>query len=77
MHPRNPFFNNPPDFQILAEKYPEFSKFVKHEATKTTNELKYSIDFKDPEALKVLCCVLLKDLFGSFLYYLINQNFEH
>lgn len=26
MHPRNPYRNNPPDFTLLAQKYPEFAK---------------------------------------------------
>jgi hypothetical protein len=58
MHPRNPFYNNTPDFGKLREIYPEFSKFC---IKKADNQ--YTIDFKKSESLKALCCVLLKDLF--------------
>lgn len=57
MHPRNPFYNKPPDFAKLAQTYPEFSQYL-------SSEHKTSIDFKSPESLRALCCVLLKDLFG-------------
>lgn len=56
MHPRNPFYNNSPDFKKLASIYSDFAKYVK-----STNK----IDFKDPESIKSLCCTLLKHLFGN------------
>ena len=62
MHPRNPFYNNPPDFKQLAKLFPEFSKIFKNNF----------IDFKDPEALRVLCCTLMKHIFGT----LIKNNYE-
>lgn len=61
MHPRNPFYLNPPDFFKLAQAYPEFSHFCKFES-----DSKCSINFKDPFALKSLSCTLLKDLYGKF-----------
>ncbi|CAF0831428.1 unnamed protein product [Brachionus calyciflorus] len=59
MHPRNPFFNNPCDFFKLSQKYPDFARYIK-----CVNNQNFSIDFKDPEALKSLCCTLLNDLYG-------------
>jgi hypothetical protein len=60
MHPRNPFYNKPPNFQQLAQLYPDFSKFLK-----LNDKKKFVIDFKDAESLKALCCVLLKHLYGN------------
>lgn len=60
MHPRNPFYKNPPDFYKLAQMYPEFSKFCKFK-----NNNKCTIDFKNPSALRSLSCTLLKDLYGK------------
>ena len=65
MHPRNPFKNNPPDFAQLSLKYPEFSAHCKFEYKKCT------IDFKSPDALKSLCCILLKELFGNLIFFLL------
>jgi hypothetical protein len=57
MHRRNPFYENPPDFRQLAQLYPEFEKHLTTE--------KCDINFKDPEALKCLACVLLKHLYSN------------
>ena len=59
MHKRNPFYNNPPDFKLLANLYPEFGKYCT-----LTNENVVDVDFKRPESLKSLACVLLKHLFS-------------
>lgn len=58
MHPRNPFYKKPPDFARLAQEYPEFAKHCV-----TTNNI-VSIDFKDKESLRALCCILLQNLFS-------------
>ncbi|UYV66930.1 METTL16 [Cordylochernes scorpioides] len=58
IHPRN-IYRKPPDFQQLAIKYPDFQKHVKiglnGEAT---------LDFENPEALRVLTKTLLKNDFN-------------
>lgn len=54
MNPKNKYFKNPPDFKILSEKHPEFRKYIKK-----VNENYYTIDWKDSNALKELCRVLL------------------
>ena len=58
MHPRNPYKTKKPDFKQLAIKYPEFRE-------KVTQNLsgKVILDFKDPEALRVLTIALLKNDF--------------
>jgi hypothetical protein len=67
MHRRNPFYGNPPDFRQLAQLYPEFEKYCV-----LTNE-KCDINFKDPDALKCLACVLLKHLYSkNILEYFFN-----
>ena len=69
MHPRNPFKNNPPDFAQLSIKYPEFSAHCKFE------EKKCSIDFKNPDSLRSLFYILMKELFGNFKWkIMININ---
>lgn len=60
MHPRNPFFNKPPDFFQLSQKYPEFSRFC----LPTKIEKIATVDFKNPESLRAVCWVLLRDLFN-------------
>lgn len=59
MHPRNPFYNNPPDFDSLSKAYPEFSKHC----LKTDGNKRLTIVFKNDESLRALCCTLLKSLF--------------
>jgi len=58
MHPRNPY-QVPPDFKELAIKYPEFRKYAQQKLSG-----KIEIDFKDPEAVRVLSTVLLKKDFN-------------
>jgi methyltransferase len=67
MHPRNPFYNNPPNFEQLAKLYPDFSNFLK-----LNDKNKLAIDFMDANSLKALCCVLLKHLYG--IYFLLSEN---
>lgn len=61
MHPRNPFFEKPPNFNQLAELYPEFSKYC------SSDPQKAKVDFKDPNALRALYCVLMKHYFGQLI----------
>ena len=61
MHPRNPFKNNPPDFTKLSDKYPQFAIYCTFNKQK-----KCSIDFKNADALRSLCCILMKELFSRF-----------
>ncbi|XP_033119340.1 RNA N6-adenosine-methyltransferase mettl16-like [Anneissia japonica] len=68
MHPRNKYFDNPPDFSKLSEKYPEFKNH-----TSTSSSGKVSIDFKDPEALRSLTCTLLKEDFGLDVHLPIDR----
>ena len=58
MHPRNPF-KNKPDYRVLAEKYPEFGEYL----VPYSSNKKFRIDFNDPNALRCLSTVLLKDKF--------------
>lgn len=58
MHPRNPF-KSKPDYKVLAEKYPEFGEYLVPYASNK----KFKIDFNDPNALRCLSTVLLKDRF--------------
>ncbi|XP_035692171.1 RNA N6-adenosine-methyltransferase mettl16-like isoform X1 [Branchiostoma floridae] len=60
MHPRNKYKNNPPDFAVLAKKYPDFAQYV----TYNKSETRGFINFKDPEAMRCLTCTLLKEDFG-------------
>lgn len=59
MHPRNIYRNSPPDFKILAEKFDYFKKF-----TKESNSGHFTLNFKDPGALRALTCALLEHDFG-------------
>ncbi|XP_053562250.1 RNA N6-adenosine-methyltransferase METTL16 isoform X2 [Bombina bombina] len=59
MHPRNRYKDKPPDFAVLASKYPEFRQHVN-----ITLAGKVSLNFKDPEAVRALTCTLLKEDFG-------------
>ncbi|KAK9365879.1 hypothetical protein V1509DRAFT_631731 [Lipomyces kononenkoae] len=54
MHPRNPYAQNPPDFQALAESYVKLAGFLRDDAT---------IDFSDPEAVCALTEALLHEDF--------------
>ncbi len=59
MHPRNPYKNQRPDFQVLAAKYEEFRSHSKQDLRG-----KVIIDFKDPESLRALTWALLKNDFN-------------
>ena len=59
MHPRNIYRKSPPDFKILAEKFDYFRKFAKE-----TKPGRFTLNFKDPEALRALTCALLESDFG-------------
>ncbi|CAG8594466.1 5015_t:CDS:10 [Paraglomus occultum] len=61
MHPRNRYIN-PPDFDVLAFKYPTFRKHVRYD-----KENKACIDFHDPDAVRELSYTLLKHDFGLYL----------
>jgi hypothetical protein len=56
MHPRNPFFNNQPNFENLSRLYPSLKPYL---------NAKYQINFKDPNAVKELCCILLESTFSK------------
>lgn len=57
LHPRNPYYRNPPNFFDLARLYPDsISKFV---AIKDYFQKKAYLDFKNPLALKALTQTLL------------------
>jgi len=64
MHPRNPFYNNPPDFENLAKLYPEFSTYFTTNETTLSNKKLKKINFKDPNVLKALYIVLMKHYFN-------------
>ncbi|XP_023244769.1 U6 small nuclear RNA (adenine-(43)-N(6))-methyltransferase-like [Centruroides sculpturatus] len=57
MHPRN-IYRNPPNFKELSIKYPEFRQFAIQDLAG-----KIRIDFKDPNALRMLTTILLKNDF--------------
>ncbi|XP_069083121.1 RNA N6-adenosine-methyltransferase METTL16 isoform X2 [Pleurodeles waltl] len=59
MHPRNRYKDKPPDFALLASKYPEFKQHVQMNLSG-----KVSLNFKNPEAVRALTCTLLKEDFG-------------
>ncbi len=61
MHPRSPYFNNTPDFLKLSEKWANLKKYLNYDEKKK----KYSIDFYNPNALKEICCALLKENFSN------------
>ncbi|CAK1580343.1 unnamed protein product [Parnassius mnemosyne] len=58
MHPRN-IYRTPPDFCKLFKEFEEFSNIAKMDVSG-----KVSIDFKDPQALRILTKCLLKSDFG-------------
>lgn len=57
MHPRN-IYRNPPNFKELSIKYPEFRQYAVQDLTG-----KIRVDFKDPNALRMLTTILLKNDF--------------
>ncbi|XP_067138309.1 U6 small nuclear RNA (adenine-(43)-N(6))-methyltransferase [Centruroides vittatus] len=57
MHPRN-IYRNPPNFKELSIRYPEFRQFAIQDLAG-----KIRIDFKDPNALRMLTTILLKNDF--------------
>lgn len=59
MHPRNVYKEKKPNFQALAVKYPEFQCHTSQEISG-----KVTLNFKDPDALRALSTVLLKEDFG-------------
>ncbi|EGC39986.1 hypothetical protein DICPUDRAFT_25940 [Dictyostelium purpureum] len=59
MHPQNFYRYNPPNFKILANKYPSFDKFIVNKTEKIFN-----IDWKDPNATREFTRVLLDHDFG-------------
>lgn len=59
MHPRNIYKKSPPDFNILAAKFDYFRKFAKE-----TKGGHFTVNFKDPDALRALTCALLESDFG-------------
>lgn len=63
MHPRNLFYNNPPDFGSLAILYPDFSSYlIKIETKKPT------IDFKNADSLSYLYTILMRHYFNLKTY---------
>ena len=58
MHPRNKYCKNTANFEKLGEKYPEFRKHL------LPTSSKYTINFKDPKALRELTVSLLREDFG-------------
>ncbi len=58
MHPRNKYYKNPADFGKLGEIYPEFHKYL------LPTSSGYTINFKDPKALRELTISLLHHDFG-------------
>ncbi|XP_029468382.1 RNA N6-adenosine-methyltransferase METTL16 [Rhinatrema bivittatum] len=62
MHPRNKYKDKPPDFAHLATKYPEFRQYVQVNLSG-----RFSLNFKDPEAVRALTCTLLKEDFGLII----------
>uniref|UniRef100_A0A914DWJ5 U6 small nuclear RNA (adenine-(43)-N(6))-methyltransferase n=1 Tax=Acrobeloides nanus TaxID=290746 RepID=A0A914DWJ5_9BILA len=58
MHPKNPYKDNPPDFQYLAKKFPEFRAYC-------TLDIggKVHLNFEDPDAVRVLAQTLLREDF--------------
>lgn len=59
MHPRNIYRNNPANFAEMGHLYPEFRKHLI--PTKTGG---YTINFKNPNALRELTVSLLDHSFG-------------
>ncbi|KAL5254074.1 hypothetical protein ACHWQZ_G013737 [Mnemiopsis leidyi] len=61
MHPRN-VFRTPPDFKKLGELYPDLQKHL-IQARKDY----FTLNFKDPESLKILTCSLASQYFDLTL----------
>lgn len=55
MHPRNLYFNNPPDFSQLAMEYPDF-----REISAVQLNGKVAVDFNDPHVMRTLTRCLLR-----------------
>ncbi|KAG1650875.1 U6 small nuclear RNA (adenine-(43)-N(6))-methyltransferase [Nymphon striatum] len=66
MHPRN-IYRVRPNFKSLSERYPEFKEYVKVDSNGT-----YSVDYKNPAALRALTQVCLRHDFN--LDVLIPEN---
>ena len=66
MHPRSPYFNNTPDFLKLSENNSNLKKYLDYDEKKK----KYSIDFYNPNALKEICCALLKETFSKNILFI-------
>ena len=66
MHPRSPYFNNTPDFSKLSQKHPNLKNHLDYDEKKK----KHTIDFYNPNALKEICCALLKEDFGKICFLL-------
>lgn len=60
MHRDMIYYNNPPNFKLLSEKYPSFAPYV-HFKQKTGS---YSIDWNNAKAVKELTMCLLKNDFN-------------
>uniref|UniRef100_A0A914YV84 U6 small nuclear RNA (adenine-(43)-N(6))-methyltransferase n=1 Tax=Panagrolaimus superbus TaxID=310955 RepID=A0A914YV84_9BILA len=58
MHPRNVYKNRPPDFRVLAEKYPDFRQYATF-----APDGKVSLDFHNSDAVRCLTEKLLKEDF--------------
>lgn len=59
MHPRNRYKCKRPDFDALAKKYPEFQQhIIENEKGKPV------LDFKNPDAVRVLTTCLLQEDYG-------------
>ncbi|THU85522.1 hypothetical protein K435DRAFT_970677 [Dendrothele bispora CBS 962.96] len=61
MHPRNIYLHKAPDFQELAETYPELKRHLVHS---TTNPGTAAIDFRNDESQRCLTKALLHRDFG-------------
>ncbi|ESO91743.1 hypothetical protein LOTGIDRAFT_121844 [Lottia gigantea] len=59
MHPRNLYRNKKPDFASLALKYPEFKELSSQDFNG-----KVTLDFKNPESVRILTQTLLKEDFN-------------
>uniref|UniRef100_A0A914PGD9 Uncharacterized protein n=1 Tax=Panagrolaimus davidi TaxID=227884 RepID=A0A914PGD9_9BILA len=58
MHPRNVYKNRPPDFRVLAEKYPDFRQYITF-----SPDGKVNLDFQNSDAVRCLTEKLLKEDF--------------
>lgn len=59
MHPRNPF-KIKPNYELLSQKYSLFKEYL----IPYSSNKKFKIDFEDPNALRCLSTILLKDKFN-------------